>query len=131
MSLVAKMKRDSQGNIVVHMQGDLNYEHSIPLRDELQSLIRQHPNTPISIDLSQVDFVGSSGIGHFVETLKLIKIDQRSPISLEGVQKEFIKVFKLYGMEEVDELIAAFDFEDITSTTVQLKGFRPVTKLDS
>lgn len=108
----AKMIRDAQGNIVIHMQGDLNYEHSIPLRQELQSLAVKHPNARITIDLGAIDFVGSSGICHFVETLKILKQNNNRVIALNNVTLEFAKVFKLYGLEDADQLAAAFNFDN-------------------
>lgn len=108
----AKMIRDAQGNIVIHMQGDLNYEHSIPLRQELQSLAVKHPNARITIDLGAIDFVGSSGICHFVETLKILKQNNNRVIALNNVTLEFAKVFKLYGLDDADQLAAAFNFDN-------------------
>jgi anti-sigma B factor antagonist len=108
----AKMIRDAQGNIVIHMQGDLNYEHSIPLRQELQVLATKHPNAKITIDLGAIDFVGSSGICHFVETLKILKDNQNRIISLDNVKVEFVKVFRLYGLDEAEHLAHEFNFDN-------------------
>ncbi len=107
----AKMIRDAQGNIVIHMEGDLNYEYSIPLRQELQNLSKQHPNAKITIDLGAIDFVGSSGICHFVETLKFLKEANKRIVALDNVQEEFIKVFRLYGLNEADHIADAFNFD--------------------
>lgn len=107
----AKMIRDAQGNIVIHMAGDLNYEYSIPLRQQLQTLSGQHPNAKITIDLGAIDFVGSSGICHFVETLKFLKDSNKRIISLDNVGEEFIKVFRLYGLNEADHIADAFNFD--------------------
>ena len=112
MSMQAKMIRDAQGNIVIHMQGDLNYEHSIPLRQELQTLAVKHPNARITIDLGAIDFVGSSGICHFVETLKMIKENNNRIINLDNVKLEFVKVFRLYGLDEAQHLADAFNFDN-------------------
>ncbi len=112
MSMQAKMIRDAQGNIVIHMQGDLNYEHSIPFRQELQNLATNHPNAKITIDLGAIDFVGSSGICHFVETLKLIKETNKRSIALDNVKLEFVKVFKLYGLEDADLLAQVLNFDN-------------------
>lgn len=114
----ANVIRDAQGNIVVQMQGDLNYEHSLPLRQELQAIMKDSPNTNITIDLSGIDFVGSSGICHFVETLKILKQDSRHNVSLSNVKSEFVRVFKLYSLEEADELAAQMNFDDDETETL-------------
>lgn len=112
MSMKARMNRDAQGNIVIQMEGDLHYEHSLPFRQELQGIVRNHPNAMISIDLGGIDFVGSSGICHFVETLKMLKDTESKTISLGNVRPEFRKVFRLYGLEDAAFLADQFDFDN-------------------
>lgn len=112
MSMKARMNRDAQGNIVVQMEGDLHYEHGIPLRQELQALAKKHPNAQIKIDLGGIDFVGSSGICHFVETLKILKDVNNRTVSLGNVRMEFRKVFRLYGLEDGAFLADQLDFDN-------------------
>jgi anti-sigma B factor antagonist len=112
MSMKANVLRDANGNIIVHMQGDLNYDHSMPLRNELQSIAGRNPNSRITIDLGAIDFVGSSGICHFVETLKLLKETQKHNINLANVKPEFVKLFKLYSLNEVDYLAEVMNFDN-------------------
>lgn len=112
MSMKARMNRDAQGNIVIQMEGDLHYEHSLPLRQEIQNLINNHPNASISIDLGGIDFVGSSGICHFVETLKIVREENKRVIALGNVRPEFRKVFRLYGLEDAEFLAEQFDFDN-------------------
>ncbi len=121
MSMKARMNRDAQGNIVIQMEGDLHYEHSLPLRIELQGLAQKHPNARISIDLGGIDFVGSSGICHFVETLKILKEQNNRVISLGNVKAEFRKVFRLYGLEDAAFLADQFNF-DTDDTEVGMRG---------
>ena len=127
MSMQAKIIRDAQGNIVIHMQGDLNYEHSLPLRQELQGLAVKHPNAKITIDLGAIDFVGSSGICHFVETLKLLKEKNQRIISLDNVKAEFVKVFKLYGLDEAQHLADQFNFDNDETDNLHRFGARSRT----
>lgn len=122
MSIKANVLRDAQGNINVHMQGDLNYEFSSPLRIQLEELSIANPNAGINIDLGGVDFVGSSGICHFIETLTLLKARRPNRLSLSNVTGEFKKVFRLYakGDDEIDQIMEAFGMEsDDTSSIAQ------------
>jgi len=98
MSIKANILRDAMGNITVQMQGDLDYEHSTPLRDELNSLATDNPNSRITVDLGGIDFVGSSGICHFVETVQAIK----SGISLTLIMMKQV-IYKLV-LEQRKEL---------------------------
>lgn len=123
MSMQAKVTRCAQGNIVIHMQGDLNYEHSIPFRQELQTLAVRHPNARITIDLGAIDFVGSSGICHFVETLKLLKDHNKRIVSLDNVKLEFVKVFRLYGLDETQHIADHMNFDsDETESMNRFQG---------
>ena len=71
----------------------------------------KNPLSTITIDLHNLDFVGSSGIGHFVETLKILQ-KKKSDIKLSNVKTEFLKVFKLYDLDALDTLIQEFDNDD-------------------
>ena len=98
MAMKAQIRTDSEGNITVHMNGGLDYENSLPLRTELQELTTQNPASKITIDMHSLDFVGSSGIGIFVETLQILN-KNKSQIKLSNVKTEFMKVFKLYNFD--------------------------------
>jgi anti-sigma B factor antagonist len=113
MSMKANVLRDALGNITVQMSGDLDYENSMPLRRELHELSVDNPHSKITVDLGGVDFVGSSGICHFVETLSLLNKEkiQTQKISLSNVSGDFKKVFKLYTMEEAEIIWAEFDMD--------------------
>lgn len=112
MSMKANILRDAMGNIIVQMQGDLGYENSMPLRSELKQLADENPHSTITIDLGGVDFVGSSGICHFVETVQLInkEIDNQK-VGLSNVSKEFKKIFKLYTIDEAELLWDEFSMD--------------------
>jgi len=112
MSMKANVLRDANGNIIVHMQGDLSYDNGQPLRIELQSIANSNPHSKITLDLSAIDFVGSSGICHFVETVKYLKETKKSNINLANVKPEFLKVFKLYSLNEADYVAELMDFDN-------------------
>ncbi len=111
MSMKANVLRDANGNIIVHMQGDLNYDHSLPLRNELQSIANSNPNAKITIDLGAIDFVGSSGICHFVETVKYLKENRKANVSLSNVKPEFLKIFRLFSINEADYVAELMGFD--------------------
>lgn len=112
MSMKANVLRDANGNIIVHMQGDLNYDHSLPLRNELQSIANSNPNAKITIDLGAIDFVGSSGICHFVETVKYLKENRKANVSLSNVKPEFLKIFRLFSINEADYVAELMNFDN-------------------
>ncbi len=112
MPIISSLQRDVYGNITIHMEGDLNYEYSLPLRQKLEELLNEYPEANLTIDFSSIDFVGSSGICHFVETLKMLAENRKQKIKLAHVKKEFIKVFRLFSNDEdADQIIDLFDME--------------------
>lgn len=112
MSMKANVLRDANGNIIVHMQGDLNYDHSEPLRNELQNIAAANPHSTITIDIGAIDFVGSSGICHFVETVKYLKENRKYAVSLSNVKPEFLKVFRLYSLNEAEYVAELMQFDN-------------------
>lgn len=123
MSMKANILRDALGNITVQMEGDLDYEHSNPLRSELIELAEENPNAKINVDLGGVDFVGSSGICHFVETVQAIntKKEDFNRMSLSNVSQEFRKIFKLYNIDESKLIWDQFDFDNDETEGLQSK----------
>ena len=117
MSMKAQVRTDARGNITVHMEGGLNYDSSAPLKSELEELCHANPSSTITIDMHNLDFVGSSGIGVFVDTIKALN-SKKDQIRLMNVKTEFLKVFKLYDYDAMTALIMGFD-DDETETLGQ------------
>lgn len=113
MSMKANILRDALGNITVQMQGDLDYEYSIPFRNQLSDLATENPNAKITVDLGGVDFVGSSGICHFVETINALnKKNGNKQVGLSNVSGDFKKIFRLYSIEEAELIWDQFDLDN-------------------
>lgn len=118
MSLRAQINADALGNVTIRMEGGLDYESSTPLRKELETMLSENPNSIITLDMNSLDFVGSSGIGHFVETIKLFN-KNRSRIMLSNVKTEFLKVFKLYNLDAMDVMIRKFETDETENLNVE------------
>jgi len=111
MTMKARVTTDATGNITVLMEGGMDYENIVPLRQELAGLTGQYPSAQITLDLTSLKFVGSSGIGIFVDTIKSLN-DRRDQIRLSNVSSEFFKVFKLYNFNALEVLINEFDSDE-------------------
>jgi len=108
MSLKAQVRTDARGNITVHMEGGLDYDNTTPFKKELETLTKENPAATITLDLNSLDFVGSSGIGVFVDTIKALN-NSKGHIRLQNVKSEFMKVFKLYNLDAMALMIHEFD----------------------
>ena len=118
MSVKANVLRNAHGDIIVQMEGDLDFDHCVPLRFELQTLMKNNPCVNVTFDLGGMDFIGSSGLCHFAETIKIIKENKNisTKIHVSNISPEFRKLFKLYTLEEIMEE----EFEMNTDTTHDL-----------
>lgn len=111
MSLKARVRTDALGNITVLLEGGLDYENGLPLRSQLNDLMNTNPLSEITLDMHGLDFVGSSGIGMFVETLQVLN-KKREQIKLSNVKTEFLKVFKLYEFDALELMMQQFDDDE-------------------
>ena len=93
MSLNAQVRTDALGNITIYMNGDLNHDYNLRLK-ELHEISSQHPHSIITIDMHSLDFVGSSGISKFVELLKELRRDAPEKYKLSNIKSEFFKVLR-------------------------------------
>ena len=111
MTMKAKVRTDSSGDITIMMEGGLDFENSMPFRRELEDITKDNPACKITLDLNRLDFVGSSGIGYFVETIKSLN-DRKDQIRLSNVRTEFLKVFKLYDLDLMSLMVEEFDTDE-------------------
>ncbi|EQC51419.1 STAS domain-containing protein [Bacteriovorax sp. DB6_IX] len=112
MTMKARVTTDATGNITVLMEGGMDYENIVPLKQELASLTSKYPSSQIILDMTSLNFVGSSGIGVFVDTIRALN-NRKDQIRLSNVSSEFFKVFKLYNFDAMEVLINEFD-SDVT-----------------
>ncbi len=109
MSIKATILRNSLGNIIIQLKGHLDYASSRPLRENLEDVLLSYSNVKVTLDMAGVSFVGSSGISHFVNTLKSLYSIQNSPLILSNVEIDFKRVFELYGLTSSIVQIENFD----------------------
>jgi len=123
MSMKARISTDALGNITVHMEGGLDFENNSPLQLELESLTRENPTSTVTIDMHGLDFVGSSGIGMFVDTIKSIN-SRREQIKMTNVKTEFLRVFKLYDVNFEDIIADQFEDDETLNLSQRFMGKR-------
>ena len=111
MTMKARVRTDATGNITVYMDGGLDFENCGPLHNELDQLTKHNPTALITIDMDGLDFVGSSGISMFVDTLRTLN-KNKDQIRLTNVKTEFLRVFKLYDFDAMSLVIDQFDDDE-------------------
>lgn len=116
-----KMLRDAYGNIKIHLEGDLNFKHGEELKNSLKSLMKDNPHVEIHFDFSKVELVGSTGVSHFVDTIKyFVDKDNAQNIKLANVSSHFKRLFKIYDLTSLD-LYMDFGLDDETTKNLNKK----------
>lgn len=123
MSMSAQIRTDSSGNITVHMTGSLDFENTLPLKKELDKLTSENPASTITIDMLSLDFVGSSGISFFIQTINNLN-EKKSQIQLSNVKNEFLKVFKVLDANLMDIIVTEFEDDDTEFLSQRFAGRR-------
>ena len=111
VSMKAHIHTNAHGDIAIRMEGGLDHASCSYLRRELLNLQKRNPMSVITLYMNNLDFVGSSGIGHLVETIKILN-QKKSCIRLSNVKSEFIRVFKLYDLDVLEMMIEEFVGDD-------------------
>jgi anti-anti-sigma factor len=112
MKTLIKKKGDT---VVVSMDGRLDFETYLPLKERLSQLVEVDVSKTDSVprkiifNLEKLEFVGSSGISSFVQILK--EFNSHSPMKPRycNVRSEFQKVIRAFDEDQIFEF---FENED-------------------
>ena len=101
----AKIRKDGDVT-VIELKGRLDFETAEPFRETCEEILS---NSKVVFNMSGLSFVGSSGIGSFVSTLR--EFSRRAPVAPRfcNVKSEFKKVFKSTD----EEAFRIFDSEQL------------------
>ena len=99
--------------LVVSIGGKLDYETQEPFKQNLTKIARntKTDSTPTNVifNIEKLEFVGSSGIAQFIQTLKEFGNSTDTKTQICNASSEFKKVMKAFDEEEVFHF---FDNED-------------------
>jgi anti-anti-sigma factor len=107
-----KTKIVKKGNsIVVVMNGKLDYETQILFQNHLDDLMHEAKSHPkkIIFNLENLEFVGSSGIGRFIQALKDFNHQAPTKPRFCHVKNEFKQMLKGFAEDENFEIYETED----------------------
>lgn len=90
--------------VVVEAVGELNIQSSPGFHTELVEICMQSPSH-LLIDLTEVPYIDSSGIGTILEILRRTK-QNGGRMSLVGISGHVLDVFKITRMDQVFSIYA-------------------------
>jgi anti-sigma B factor antagonist len=101
--LELERRQDARGREVVAVRGEIDVATSPALRDQLYEIIDGGARELV-VDLAELGFIDSSGLGVLVAALKHMK-EQDGELVLAGLQQPALRVF------EITDLTALFTIE--------------------
>ena len=91
--------------LYINIVGDLDEHNAVNVRKDIDNLIKYENYKQIIIDLSELDFMDSTGIGVLIGRYKLVK-DKRVPIFISSPNKKVDKIFSMTGIYNIMPKIA-------------------------
>lgn len=100
-------RRQQDGRTILHLVGEIDVATAPKLRDELSRAISDDAHDLI-IDLSDVPFLDSTGLGVLVGRLKAVRLLD-GDLVLAGAQERTMRNFKITGLDKVFRLYDSVD----------------------
>ena len=115
------MRAKQDRNLVIfELEGHLEFETTVKFKEACEEILQKAPSTRLVFDFERLKFVGSSGINHFMTTMKELLSFAPAPKMIR-VSKEFDRIFNAYRTakypfpiyENVEMALVAFDNPDL------------------
>ncbi|MCB0416738.1 MAG: STAS domain-containing protein [Bdellovibrionaceae bacterium] len=103
--------------LVLELEGQLDFESTQEFERTCSELLQKKPSDQVVISLEKLRFVGSSGIGQFINVLKGFNRNHKAKTKLCNLSAEFQRMFKVHQtsrkpfevFSNIDEAVASFD----------------------
>ncbi len=99
--------RESAGTLVVDVGGEIDVYTSPKLRERLVGLVDEGA-TSIVVDLDDVEFIDSTGLGVLVGVLKRVR-SRGGSLGLVCSREGLLRVFTITGLEKVFAIYPSVD----------------------
>ncbi|MFS0675063.1 STAS domain-containing protein [Ornithinibacillus sp. 179-J 7C1 HS] len=93
---------ESLDKSIVHLSGEIDVYTAPKLKDALLPLIIEQ-KTYLEVDLKDVNYMDSTGLGVFVNALKLSK-EHESQLTLVNMQDRVFRLFQITGLDEIMDI---------------------------
>lgn len=97
---------------IVELSGFIDIESADPVTEFIEETFEHNRDTKMIVDMSNLRFVGSTGISNFVKEIRVFNKMRMKPTYF-GMKSEFVRIFRLHEEQE-----GAFD---IVSTAEEAK----------
>lgn len=105
-----ELKLNTTGKIkTIEIAGKFDIESTEEFESIFAKLIEPNPSV-VSIDMSRLDYIDSSGIGSLIKSLNSLK-NKKGKLILVGMKPMIQNVFKLAKLDMFFEIMNATDFQ--------------------
>ncbi|MFD1172161.1 STAS domain-containing protein [Oceanobacillus picturae] len=101
MNLVIDVVEESNKS-VVNLSGEIDAYTAPNLKESLLPLTQKEGNA-VEVDLGNVNYMDSTGLGVFISALKSTK-ENGSEMKLVNIQDRVLRLFKITGLDEIMDL---------------------------
>lgn len=92
--------RISDGVLEVKLMGEIDHHNAVRVRSDIDALIFEQRPRKVVLDLSEISFMDSSGLGLIMGRYALVK-DFGGTLSLRAPTVAVMKILSLAGMERM------------------------------
>jgi anti-sigma B factor antagonist len=97
-------KRDEGGVVILSLSGRLDLNSGGKLKEEIKGLI-ENEKTSIHLNLGDVEFVNSSGLGALVSVMKEIRL-RRGRLTLSDLADYVREIFDITQLSHIFEIFS-------------------------
>ena len=91
---------NEKDHLILSICGEIDHRYSIRIRNEADKKIVTYPNKDFIIDLSEVTFMDSSGIGVIIGRYKLVT-SFGSKVKIVSSNETLGKILEMSGIEKI------------------------------
>ena len=86
-----------QGGKTLRLHGRLGIDSSPAFRDQLLEILKTSPHQVVTVDLTDVSYLDTSGIATLLEALKIARA-HNTTLCVKGLQDRPVRLFKATGL---------------------------------
>lgn len=88
---------------VVSLSGEIDAYTAPKLKETLLPLTQEEADTTVVVDLQQISYMDSTGLGVFISALKSTK-EHNNNLKLVNLQERVYRLFKITGLTDIIDI---------------------------
>lgn len=93
---------------IVELSGFIDVESAEPIAEFIEETFDVNDKTKMIVDMSNLRFVGSTGISNFVKEIRVFNKMRMKP-TYYGMKSEFVRIFRMHEETDTFEIVATAD----------------------